>query len=158
MKLKSLLVAGILAIPAIFSNQAKANTVAEQHRYLAQTIRSIGVPVSINTKLHCRPGESGSYFSAGFMVICQDNRREEGVEVQWTENDLDTLRHESHHLIQDCAAGGVGDRKMSLMFNSKEELVKFLSNSGYTEQQLQEIAAHYRKHIIESKVLMVMIC
>jgi len=77
MKLKSLLVAGILAIPAIFPNSLKANTVAEQHRYLTQTIRSLGVPVTINTKIHCPPGESGSYFTAGFMVICQDNRREE---------------------------------------------------------------------------------
>jgi hypothetical protein len=146
MKLKSLLIAGMLMIPAIFSNQVKAD---EKHQYLATTIRSLGVPVTINTKIHCPPGESGSYFTAGFMVICQDNRREEGVEVQWTENDLDTLRHESHHLIQDCAAGGIGDKEMSLFFNSKEELIEFLSNSGYTEQQLQEIATHYQKQGVD---------
>ena len=52
-------------------------------------------------------------------------------------------------MIQDCAAGGIGDLKMSLMFNSKEELIKFLSNSGYTEQQLQEIAAHYQKQGVD---------
>ena len=142
MKLKSFLIAGILAIPAIFSNQVKAD---EQHRYLAQTIRSLGVPVTINTKLHCRPGESGSYFSAGFMVICQDNRNNEGVEVGWTENDLDTLRHEAHHMIQDCAAGGIGDRKTSLMFNSEKEFYQFLSNSSYTTEQLKQIATHYEK-------------
>lgn len=146
MKLKSLLIAGILAIPAIFSNQVKAD---EQHRYLAQTIRSLGVPVSINTKLHCRPGESGSYFSAGFMVICQDNRKKEGVEVEWTVNDLDTLRHEAQHIIQDCAAGKIGDGKMSLMFDTEKELTQFLSNSGYTQQQLQQIAAHYGKQGID---------
>lgn len=142
MKLKSLLIAGILAIPAIFSNQVKAD---EQHRYLATTIRSLGVPVTINTQLHCRPGESGSYFSAGFMVICQDNRSKEGVEVVWTVNDLDTLRHEAHHMIQDCAAGDIGDGKMSLMFNSEKEFYQFLSNSSYTVEQLKQIAAHYEK-------------
>lgn len=142
MKLKSLLIAGMLIIPAIFSNQVKAD---EKHRYLATTIRSLRVPVTINTKIHCRPGESGSYFSAGFMAICQDNRGKEGVEVVWTANDLDTLRHEAHHMIQDCAAGGIGDGKMSLMFNEKEELAEFLSKSGYTQQQLQQIATHYRK-------------
>lgn len=146
MKLKSFLIAGILAIPAIFSNQVRAD---EQHRYLAQTIRSLGVPVSINTKIHCLPGESGNYFTAGFMVICQDNRRENGVEVEWTANDLDTLRHEAQHLIQDCASGGIGDRKMSLMFNNKEELIEFLSKSGYTQQQLQQIASHYQKQGID---------
>ena len=142
MKLKSLLIAGMLMIPAIFSNQAKAD---EKHRYLATTIRSLGVPVSINTKIHCRPGESGSYFSAGFMVICQDNRSKEGVEVVWTVNDLDTLRHEAHHMIQDCAAGGIGDGKMSLMFNNKEELAEFVSKSGYTLDQVKQIAKHYQQ-------------
>ena len=29
--------------------------------------------------------------------------------VQWTENDLDTLRHEAMHVLQDCSAGRVGD-------------------------------------------------
>jgi len=71
------------------------------------------------------------------MVICQDNRREEGVEVQWTDNDLDTLRHEAHHMIQDCAAGGIGDGKMSLML--------FVSRSGYTLEQVKQIAKHYQQ-------------
>ena len=39
------------------------------------------------------------------MVICQENKRSVGVEVQWTEEDLDTLRHEAQHLIQDCMDG-----------------------------------------------------
>jgi len=149
MKLKSILLAGILAIPAIFPNSLKANTINEQHRYLARTIVSLGVPVSINTKIHCPPGESGSYFSAGFMIICQDNRREEGVEVEWTANDLDTLRHEAHHLIQDCAAGGIGDRKMSLMFNDKEEIARFVRNSGYSEDEIQSIVRHYQKQGVD---------
>lgn len=142
MKLKSILIAGMLMIPAIFSSQAHAD---EKHRYLARTIRAVGVSVTINTRVHCSPGESGSYYPAGFMVICQDNRRQEGVEVEWTANDLDTLRHEAQHLIQDCAIGGIGDSKLSLMFNTQEELVRFLSNSGYTKQELQEISSHYQK-------------
>ena len=34
---------------------------------------------------------------------------------------------------------------MSLMFNSKEEIYKFLSDSSYTLEQLKQIAAHYEK-------------
>ena len=145
-KLKSLLIAGILAIPAFFSNQVKAD---EQHRYLARTIRSVGVSVTINTRVHCSPGESGSYYPAGFMVICQDNRRQDGVEVEWTANDLDTLRHEAHHMIQDCAAGGIGDRKMSLMFDNKEEIAHFVRNSGYSENEIQSIIRHYQKQGVD---------
>jgi hypothetical protein len=134
---------------ALFSNSAKSNTIAEQHRYLARTIVSLGIPVTLNTQHHCPSGESGSYFSAGFMVICQDHSTGNGKEVQWTENDLDTLRHEAHHLLQDCAAGSIGDRKMSLMFNTKEELLGFLNNSGYTQEQLQRIVNHYQKQGVD---------
>jgi hypothetical protein len=149
MKIRNFLCAGILSMSALFSNSAKANTIAEQHRYLARTILSLGIPVTMNTQHHCPPGESGSYFSAGFMVICQDYHTGNGKEVQWTANDYDTLRHESHHLLQDCAAGSIGDRKMSLMFNTKEELVEFLSRSGYTQEQLQKIANHYQKQGVD---------
>ena len=45
------------------------------------------------------------------MVICQENRIPGVREMtSWTEEDLDTLRHESHHLVQDCRGGdGRGD-------------------------------------------------
>ena len=39
------------------------------------------------------------------MVICQEQKRSVGVETTWTEEDLDTLRHEAQHLIQDCMDG-----------------------------------------------------
>ena len=145
MRLRNLFCAGILLMPAFFPNIATANTIAEQHRYLARTIVSLGIPVTMNTQHHCSPGESGSYFSAGFMVICQDHHTGNGKEVQWTANDYDTLRHEAHHLLQDCAAGSIGDRKMSLMFNTKEDLLKFLNGSGYSQEQLQSIVNHYQK-------------
>lgn len=143
MKLKSLLCAGALLTPALFS--VPVNATPEDHRYLAQTIQSLGVPLTLNSKVHCPPGESGSYFAAGFMIICQDHRTEDGKQVSWTENDLDTLRHEAHHLIQDCAKGTIGDRKMSLMFDNEKQFTLFISNSGYTQEQLQQIIKHYQK-------------
>lgn len=143
MKLKSLLCAGALLTPALFS--VPVNATPEDHRYLAQTIQSLGVPLTLNSKVHCPPGESGSYFAAGFMIICQDHRTEDGKQVSWTENDLDTLRHEAHHLLQDCAKGTIGDRKMSLMFNNEKDFKRFISNSGYTQEQLQQLIKHYQK-------------
>ena len=42
------------------------------------------------------------------MVVCQDNRT--GTEeVAWTDNDLDTIRHESVHYLQDCISGLDGE-------------------------------------------------
>ena len=143
MKLKSLLCVGVLMTPTLFS--VPVNATPEDHRYLAETIQSLGVPLTLNSKVHCLKGESGSYFSAGFMIICQDHRKDDGKQVSWTENDLDTLRHEAHHMIQDCAKGTIGDRKMSLMFDNEKEFTRFISNSGYTQQQLQQIIKHYQK-------------
>ena len=40
------------------------------------------------------------------IMICQDDRIETSdQEVEWTENDYDTLRHEAHHVVQDCMKG-----------------------------------------------------
>ena len=45
------------------------------------------------------------------MVICQENREVAGEQVEWTEEDYDTLRHEAQHLIQDCKDGRI-DHKL----------------------------------------------
>ena len=58
MRLKNLFCAGILSIPALFPTITTANTIAEQHHYLARTIVSLGIPVTMNTQCHCSPGES----------------------------------------------------------------------------------------------------
>ncbi len=41
MKLKSILLAGILAIPALFPTNAKANDIVKEHKELARTIVSL---------------------------------------------------------------------------------------------------------------------
>ena len=55
--------------------------------------------------------------------------------VPWTANDLDTLRHEAHHLIQDCADGVPFDGDLVTMFDprgSKTFVVKALSQDVIT--------------------------
>ena len=40
------------------------------------------------------------------LVVCQDNRfTMSDKEVEWTDNDYDTLRHEAIHVLQDCVTG-----------------------------------------------------
>jgi hypothetical protein len=147
MKLKSILIAGIFIIHAISPSNVRSNDTIEEHKELIRTITSLGVSVSINSNVHCSSSESGSYSSfSKLMVICQDNRTETEEEVEWTENDLDTLRHESHHLIQDCVSGDIGDNKLSLMFNDEVELSQFLKDSGYSEYQLNQIYNYYKNN------------
>ena len=88
------------AIPAL----AESNY--NDHITLGQAVRSTGLTFKINPKECWEKNVFGWYWAAmNEMVICQENKRVVGQEVRWTEEDLDTLRHESHHLIQDCMDG-----------------------------------------------------
>ena len=73
------------------------------------------------------------------LVVCQDNSYAGGPQVEWTANDLDTLRHEAHHVVQDCALGTIGDDRFERLFNTEEDLIDFLSKSSYTPEQLSEL-------------------
>ena len=43
--------------------------------------------------------------AANELVVCQENKiKGSNAQVEWTEEDYDTLRHEAHHLVQDCMA------------------------------------------------------
>ena len=76
------------------------------HITLGNVVRSTGISFKINPARCWDRNSYGWYWAAqNEMVICQENKRSVGVEVQWTEEDLDTLRHEAQHLIQDCMDG-----------------------------------------------------
>ena len=86
------------------------------HQQLWDTLVEYGVEAHVNPGPVCNDPDSpymGVYFyaeSAGIPVlgICQDNRfAYNEAEVPWTANDLDTLRHEAIHYIQDCVDGEV---------------------------------------------------
>ena len=93
-----------------------AGEVYQDHANLWGTLQSVGVRTYLNPE-QCwdsdNEGVSGFYVSTdkGHLVVCQDNKTEPNVEVKWTANDYDTLRHETVHLIQDCV-DGVGDSSL----------------------------------------------
>ena len=55
--------------------------------------------------------------------------------MTWTDNDYDTLRHEAHHVIQDCLDGI--NNVQSYYFES-DKLKEFVKNS-LTEKQIGRI-------------------
>ena len=76
------------------------------HVHLGQVVRSTGINFKINPAECWSKGAMGWYWAArNEMVVCQENKTTVGYEVRWTEEDLDTLRHEAQHLIQDCMDG-----------------------------------------------------
>ena len=102
----SLTLLSALTLVATTAPQAMAKSNYNHHITLGQVVRSTGVNFKINPA-RCWDRESyGWYWAArNEMVICQENKRSVGVEQRWTEEDLDTLRHEAQHLIQDCMDG-----------------------------------------------------
>jgi len=92
----------------------------EAHELLVQEIRSNGVKIVINDPF-CGEEEGLMGFYSGRerkLVVCQDNGVPGGPSVTWTANDLDTLRHEAQHMIQDCKVGTNHDHQLSPIYHS----------------------------------------
>ena len=107
----------------------------DDHVNLYNTIHAYGVKVYINHPKYCDGRIDGSYISTlRVLNVCQDNGRSGGPEVDWSENDLDTLRHEAHHMIQDCAGAGNGNGYLVHLFSNRPELIAFI-DSVYTREQ-----------------------
>tara|TARA_R110001592_G_scaffold244723_2_gene506099 strand:+ start:115 stop:633 length:519 start_codon:yes stop_codon:yes gene_type:complete len=100
--IKTLLTALTLTASTIAPMGAEASTFND-HIRLAQAVRATGTRVKINPK-ECGATEAFGWYWArkSELVICQENGIAGGPEVVWTEEDLDTLRHEAQHLVQDC--------------------------------------------------------
>ncbi len=93
-----------------------------EHQALLNALEASGVWVSINEPRVCDAVKTdksthGVYMYSEkygpLMAICQDFGGK-GDEVQWTANDLDTLRHESVHFIQDCIGDAVDGKFIPL--------------------------------------------
>ena len=73
--------------------------------------------------------------------MCQDNAKSwNGDIVRATDNDLDTIRHEAHHLIQDCSDG-----------KRDGQLVKFFSpGSAFMSEMSPRRRAWVRETYVEN--------
>ena len=129
---KALTLAALAAFTTIAAPAAEARGTYAEHTQLGNAVRATGITLKFNPA-ECRTKNAmGWYWAAKReMVICQENHKGYvgfGQEVRWTEEDLDTLRHEAQHLIQDCMAGR---RQGSLdsVYNEPIELAKSILGS-----------------------------
>ena len=128
----------LLTIPGV---SAKINP---SHDELKRALNDVGVEVFLNETKLCNGSKSGMYSpDYDAIVICQDDRIETSdQEVDWTENDYDTLRHESQHVVQDCMEG-IDNNKMSLFFSNEIEYLEFVI-MGLTKSEFFQIVEAYR--------------
>jgi hypothetical protein len=112
--------ASLIATPSFADQQ-----VHNDHVLIVENLSKVGVTVVINNPIHCPSSNAGggSYYPGNAMlIICQNNGLSDGMVVDWTSNDYNTLRHEAHHVIQDCVEGELGDNRMRMLFEGEDFL------------------------------------
>ena len=110
---------------------AMAAPLPADHQQFVDTMVNDGVIFVVNEPAEACYGEvklDGSYVvykDDRYLIVCQDNRTTSDV-TNWTANDLDTIRHEGFHIIQDCMAGTKSDSVFDTVFTTQEEVIDAL--------------------------------
>ncbi len=129
------------------SNSLKA------HGRLWRAIQDVGVLTLLNNPRYCNGDALGVYDSKrAILAVCQTDTTG-ALEVAWSDEDLDTLRHEAHHLVQDCAAGRIADTRMGHLFTDSEQFKSFV-NSALTRGQIKSIISSYRDNGASHEVVL----
>lgn len=136
----------LLATPAL-------SDIMEEHRLLWNTLESAGVRIIVNDHDACNGNYGGGMYISALRTlhICQENGLLPNVQVDYTHEDLDTLRHEAQHVVQDCI-DGLGDNSLVNLFD-EDELIEFLGNSTLTAEQMKGIIAAYKENGASDKVI-----
>ena len=129
--LASIIAASSVMVPV------QANTF-EDHTELARAVASTGVKLLINVPA-CQTENSYGWYNSrkSQLVICQENATDEKM-VTWTAEDLDTLRHEAHHVVQDCI-DNVLDGNLDTVYVDPDQLI----GTVLTKAQIIEILNWY---------------
>jgi hypothetical protein len=86
---------------------------ADQHNVLIGTLERYGVRVSLDDQL-CRERPIDGFYHSPSKTLTLCN----GGSTSMTDANLDTLRHESIHAMQDCRNGIQGDRILGHVLKS----------------------------------------
>lgn len=146
MKLFQSLASIVIAVTA-FAPATHAASNYSAHVGLGRVIRSAGVNVRINPST-CNGSSFGWYWARkNELVVCQENGHAGGPEVVWTEEDLDTLRHEAQHLIQDCYDGS-RQGALHTIYRDVPALVNGTLNRSTIERVINSYASKGEKVVV----------
>ena len=162
--LSTILAAALLTTSAArvgATERGREGNTFDDHVELVDALGRAGVRVYFNPYV-CEPKDglnpSGFYISQSRqLVVCQDNGKWDGETVAFTANDLDTIRHESQHVVQDCA-DGIGDNSLVNMFpvvktEGRVSLSEFVTGSGLSPRTLMHIFTTYSQAGADNKVI-----
>ena len=140
--MKKFITGAIAALSVIIPTASLANGSFEDHEELWASLQRAGITIVTNTKADCGDAEvDGKYYiRRRRLAICQDNATVmNGKQVAWTSNDLDTLRHEAHHVVQDCVGGVLADGDLTPLFEDQADFAKFITVSPMSKERITRI-------------------
>ena len=124
--MKTITSIGLIALAVLSPSKALARGQSNfnEHVALWEAAQKTGVRTLINPDRCDTEDAFGWYWAAANeLVVCQENKIEgSNQQVDWTEEDYDTLRHEAHHLVQDCMARGNRDGHLGSVYERPIEL------------------------------------
>ena len=108
----------------------------ENHMAIVEQSFAHGVPVVLDTETCLNEGMAG-YYNGRVIAICMTGNG-------WDEENKDTLRHEAHHMVQDCLVDGLPDFQYPGNKTLFTDPVDFaLRGADFTERQIQQIYITY---------------
>lgn len=127
----------------------EAKTTHQDHNELWNALEEVGVEIFVNQPQICDDAWGGGRYMTlplqqrSAIFICQDKGEGLGLGnfATWSANDYDTLRHEAHHVVQDCLGGVRADRDLENMFKG-EELKRFV-RMALTKERIKWIIENY---------------
>ena len=133
--LAALIAAVTLSVPAV----ARVDPGTTQ---LLQTLTEYGIAIEYNPS-HCSNGYAGRYTTGKVLTLCYKG--------QPTANDFDTVRHETMHVLQHCAAIRRSDTRgivpLAINPNERTQWVSSVLRDGHINEIKQRYPA--RAHQVE---------
>ena len=124
--MKTITAIGLAALAVLSPAKAMARGQSnfQDHLALWKTAQQTGVRTLINPdRCDTRDAYGWYWAAANELVVCQENKiKGSNKEVRWTEEDFDTLRHEAHHLVQDCMSRGRRDGVLGSVYTRPIDL------------------------------------
>lgn len=142
-----------LAVLSPANAMARGQSNFDDHVRLARAAQATGVNLKINPDECDTETALGWYWAAGNeLVICQENKvKGSNKEVAWTEEDLDTLRHEVHHLVQDCMTKGKRDGYLGSVY---KEPIEFAEHFLGIDKMKKIAEIYFKEGATEHDVIM----
>ena len=147
----------LLLLPLFLAQPARAGNSLQDHETLIHAIEQTGTEIYVNSPDLCGDNwGGGGYFTntnlnRAAISVCQARGANagDGNQVRWTENDLNTLRHEAIHLIQDCKVGTLADGLDDTIFSNPA--LRRVVSKGLSERAINRILFVYRKNGVSDK-------